>query len=244
MRFRWRRDGLARLTSHHEVLNVFIRAMRRANVPMRYSEGFHPHASLSFVTALRVGMETEGDWCDVIITEPVSPDDFVQRVNAELPEGFATLVAWPVPMETPALMATYKAARYVARVPADLAGDVPDSRAAELLASDEVIVSRRGKDRDRIVFRPLNIRSMIRSLSMTTAADGSKMIAMELVPDAQDRLPKADEVVGAMFRLDNEALARVGFRKLASYAVRRDASGADMLEEPRPLAGAPVGGSV
>ncbi|MBI5832476.1 MAG: TIGR03960 family B12-binding radical SAM protein [Armatimonadetes bacterium] len=237
IRFRWRREGLARLTSHHEVLNVFIRAMRRAGVPMRYSEGFHPHASLSFVTALRVGMETEGDWCDVIVTEAMSPNEFVTKVDAELPEGFGITRAWAVPMETPALMATYKAARYVAHVPLDLAGDVPDSRAAELLAGDEVIVSRRGKDRDRIVFRPLNIRSMIRSLSMTTASDGSKMIAMELVPDAQDRLPKADEVVAALFRLDAEALARVGFRKLASYLVRGDS-----LEEPQPPTGGLVGG--
>jgi radical SAM family uncharacterized protein/radical SAM-linked protein len=222
LRFRWSRTGLSRLTSHHEVLNVFVRALRRARVPMRYSEGYHPHASLSFSTALRVGLETEGDWCDVILTEAIDPLAAAQRLNDTLPEGFGVHDAWLVPMTVKPLMAVYTAARYRAEIPPALAGEDLPQRVAELLARPEIIVSRRGKEQDRIVFRQVDIRPMMRAVH----ADGC-IVVMDLVPDGNGRLPKADEVLSVL--LGAEELGAVRLVKLAACALV-----GDELLEPRP----------
>lgn len=226
MRFRWSRSGLVALTSHHELLNVFIRAIRRAKLPLRYSEGFHPHASLSFSSALRVGLETEGDWCDVTLTAEVDPQDFRDRLNATLPHGFEVLTAWPIPMSAKSLMALLTAARYRATLSAEQTPPDLEARVSEYLAQSEIIVQRRGKQLERRVWRPVDIRGMIASLAVTAPGE----LEMLLVPDAGGRLPKADEVLGSLLGAADNERPTFRLRKLASYQVLPDGT----LVEPAP----------
>lgn len=215
VRFRWARQGAARLLAHRETMNVFIRAIRRAALPIRYSEGFHPHASLAFSTALPVGIETTADWCDVTVTEAVDADDFAARLRATLPMGFEVFEAWIVEPHEPALMATLNAAAYRVEVPAALApggGLAPWLR--DYLARDTIEVSRRGKKKGQVVFRPVNIRPMIHALTATRNDDGV-VLDMTLIP-CDEKLPKADEVVRTLLGIENDDLAQVRICKTAS----------------------------
>ena len=230
MRLRWGRVGPVRLVSHHELLNVFIRAIRRAGLPLRYSEGFHPHASLSFSTALKVGVETEGDWCDVTLTAVVDPAEFVARLNATLPAGFQVYEAWLVGLDERPLMAVLNTACYRALVPRALVPDDLAQRLAAYLARSEILVSRRGKERERVVWRPVDIRPMIRALSFAPGvADEPVVCELTLVADSAGRVPKVDEVLGSLLDLEPDELSGVRVRKLGSYT-----RVGDELVPPRP----------
>ncbi|NUP99319.1 MAG: TIGR03960 family B12-binding radical SAM protein [Armatimonadetes bacterium] len=228
IRFRWERSGLARMLSHKETMNAFIRAIRRAQLPIRYSEGYHPHASLSFSTALPVGLETEGDWCDVSVVERIDPAAFAAALNAALPADFRVHEAWWVEASEPALMAVLTAARYRLTVPAELAGGLTE-RVARYLAQPRIEAMRRGKQRGEVVYRPLDIRPMIRELTVAETADGAVLEA--LMVSAEGRTPKIEELLTTLWSRPAAELTAVVVRKLASYGEQHGA-----LLAPAPLA--------
>lgn len=71
--------------SHLDLTHTFIRAMNRARLPLRYSEGFNPHPKLTFALPLSVGMAGENELCDVGLTAELSAEEFAARLSKELP---------------------------------------------------------------------------------------------------------------------------------------------------------------
>ena len=79
--------GQARYFGHLELVKIFIRAFRRARVPLRFSEGFHPAPKISFESALPVGTESLEEGFVVEVPLDVAPGRVIERVNQELPKG-------------------------------------------------------------------------------------------------------------------------------------------------------------
>ncbi|MBI2191922.1 MAG: TIGR03960 family B12-binding radical SAM protein [Planctomycetes bacterium] len=128
LRLRFARRGLVRLLSHLEMMNMFLRAIRRARLPVSYTQGFNPGPRVAFSCALPVGLETEGDYMDIHLRAAVPPEEARERLNAVLPEGFEILRAAEVPLRSPALMAVVAGERYLARI------EGPVRRSPEALA--------------------------------------------------------------------------------------------------------------
>jgi radical SAM-linked protein len=79
--------GAARFLGHLEMVDVFVRAARRAAIPMRFSEGFHPLAKISFTNPLPVGTESLTEYMDLDLDRYMKAAEFQERLNAELPPG-------------------------------------------------------------------------------------------------------------------------------------------------------------
>jgi radical SAM-linked protein len=79
--------GPAKYFGHLELIKIFTRALRRAQVALRFSEGFHPMPKVSFESALPVGIESRQEHFVVEVPLQVSPADIIERVNKQLPEG-------------------------------------------------------------------------------------------------------------------------------------------------------------
>ncbi len=72
IRLKFEKKGNIRLIGHLDMLRYFQKAIRRAALPIKYSEGFHPHQLLSFAMPLGVGVESEGEYLDLeLIDEEV-----------------------------------------------------------------------------------------------------------------------------------------------------------------------------
>ncbi|MBP8130978.1 MAG: TIGR03960 family B12-binding radical SAM protein, partial [Candidatus Hydrogenedentes bacterium] len=104
LRFRIGRAGEARLLSHLEVKDAWVRALRRAKAPVAYSQGFHQQPRVTFSTACPVGEESEGDYMDVVLRERVAPDFLLARLIASVPPGLDVFEAEEVPVHGPSLM--------------------------------------------------------------------------------------------------------------------------------------------
>lgn len=76
-----------RYISHLDLMRLFMRAMRRAELPLKMSEGFSPHPKLSFKRALKLGVESQQEEASVVLKFPVTPEDFKNRLQKQLPEG-------------------------------------------------------------------------------------------------------------------------------------------------------------
>ena len=77
----------ARYFGHLELIKIFTRAIRRARIPLRFSEGFHPAPKISFESALPVGIESEQERFLVEVPLDVQPAMFIERLNQQLPNG-------------------------------------------------------------------------------------------------------------------------------------------------------------
>jgi radical SAM family uncharacterized protein/radical SAM-linked protein len=79
--------GPARFLGHLETVNIFLRAMRRAGIRLKFSEGFHPKPKVAFDNPLPSGMESEEERLVVTADQEVAPQRLLEGLNAQLPEG-------------------------------------------------------------------------------------------------------------------------------------------------------------
>jgi len=90
-RITFRKTGSARFLGHLDMSAAFKRSLRRAGLPLRYSEGFHPQPKVSFHDALPLGMESHEERVDIILSKQMSPDRIMEQANAQLPEELRIL---------------------------------------------------------------------------------------------------------------------------------------------------------
>ena len=108
LRMHFQKTGRARFISHLDLMQVFRRALLRAGLPLRYSEGYNPHAVLSVALPLPVGVAGLCEIVDFSLTHPVSLEPLAARINGVLPEGIAVLDTAPASRP----VGEIKAARY------------------------------------------------------------------------------------------------------------------------------------
>jgi radical SAM-linked protein len=79
--------GLMRYISHLDLMRLFMRALRRADLPVKITEGFNPHPKLSINKALKLGVESDKEEAGVVLEEPLKAEEFKERLEKQLPEG-------------------------------------------------------------------------------------------------------------------------------------------------------------
>lgn len=101
VRLRLHKTGNARFVSHLEFMTVLQRALRRIQMPIRFSQGFHPHPRISFPDALPTGVESLAEIVDIELFAPYPAAQALKHLAAELPAGFAIASADEIPWRTP-----------------------------------------------------------------------------------------------------------------------------------------------
>jgi uncharacterized protein (DUF2344 family) len=103
LRVMYSKTGLMRYLSHHELMVCIIRTVRRANIPVAYSSGFHPHPKISFGPALSVGVEGYREFFDINLRSEMKEREFIHTMNTHLPEGLRILNAVRISKREPSL---------------------------------------------------------------------------------------------------------------------------------------------
>jgi radical SAM-linked protein len=91
---------------------LFGRAIIRADIPARYSQGFNPHMNLSFASPLAVGLESMGDYLEFYTDEDISLASAIERLNRNMPDGFRVLNMGAIGEKVGKLMALTALAEY------------------------------------------------------------------------------------------------------------------------------------
>lgn len=87
VRLWYKKDGLAIYTSHLDMNRCFTRAVRRAEIPLWYTEGFNPHPYMTFLMPLPLGQVGMREPIDIRIEGDISFKEIRQKLNAVMPEG-------------------------------------------------------------------------------------------------------------------------------------------------------------
>ncbi len=86
-RLRFRKiDGL-RLVSHHDLMHLCERLLRRAEIPFAVTQGFHPQPKITFAQALALGIAGLDEIVELELTESFDPEDLRERLNRRAPPG-------------------------------------------------------------------------------------------------------------------------------------------------------------
>ena len=94
LRLRFQKAGKAVYISHLDLMRVVQRIFLRAGTPIKYSEGFNPHALISICLPLSVGMASECELMDFRVTREVELAALPETLNAVSPEGVRFLAAY------------------------------------------------------------------------------------------------------------------------------------------------------
>ena len=157
-------DGDLRFISHHDTLRMFRRALARADLPVRHSEGFNPHPKVSIPLPRPVGIASESEGLVVEFDRPLEKEDAIGRLAKQMPGGVRILEA--------RLLAAGERilpdwVRYHLEVDSPTPPDLPD-RMRRLLDGERVEVQRTNhKDKRSSV---INVRAFL--MGLDSQADG------------------------------------------------------------------------
>src|SRR5579871_4460656 len=96
VRLRFRKGGDVRFLSHHDLMRTFERMLRRADLPFRRTQGFHPKPRLVFALSLPLGVVGLEEVVELELNDDVPPDAVRERLAAQAPPGLTILTVRPV----------------------------------------------------------------------------------------------------------------------------------------------------
>jgi radical SAM-linked protein len=201
VRIRFSKLGKVRFTSHRDTARTWERALRRAELPVAYTEGFSPRPRVSFGFALSTGHESLGEYLDVDLDLSCSPAELdvaalPARLDPALPAGVAVQGAAVVEPGTPSLQEAVTACRWRLEVVGADPGEV-GAVVEQLLDDDQLVVTRARKGRgnptgtDTLDLRP----ALLDLAPLGPTPSGTELVA-ELA--TQPRALRPGEVVAAL----------------------------------------------
>jgi radical SAM-linked protein len=98
--------------SHLDVMRLWERALRRANLPLAYSQGFSPHPKISIAAPLPLGVTGERELMDIVIQRRISPYLVQKNLTSQLPKDMSITSVVQVPADVPSLQSQVRRAEY------------------------------------------------------------------------------------------------------------------------------------
>lgn len=156
-----------RYIGHLDLMRTVQRALRRSNLPIKYSNGFNPHIRLSFAAPLSVGVIGLHELMEVPLEDGVTEQQFMEGMNAALPACLRIRSCRAVDDAFPALMSLVAGADYRITFAKTEEGMKAAKRFDDFMALDSYIAQRRTKSGEN----PCDIRPFVLNGSCMATAD-------------------------------------------------------------------------
>ena len=213
IRLKFRKVGEMRFLSHLELAHLFYRASKRADLPLCFSEGFHPMPRIVFATALPVGMESLMEIVDIECEGKITPAEVLERLNRTLPPGVEIMEADEVPLFFHLSSLSHPSVYWI---PLDhfVSKEEAIPKIEKALDEKEFLVhqERDGKKRS-VDIRPL-IEKMEMKEKKGSSGEASQWGVELVLRRVTGRTAKPIEIVGAVLGLDREPLTQCKVIKL------------------------------
>ena len=187
VRIKYEKTGVMKFVGHLDMTRYFQKALRRAGIDVRFSDGFSPHMIMSFAAPLGVGLTSTGEYMDLDLRTPVTTSFLTERLNAQMVEGVRILDMRRIEEgRASKAMSLVAAADYEVDCPA-LAGMEEGALADALsgfLALPEIPAEKKTKHGSAVInLRPLIYRAAFRgrTLCMRVSCGSTDNLRPELV---------------------------------------------------------------
>jgi radical SAM-linked protein len=230
LRLRYSRTGRLRFASHRDFQRVFERAIRRAGVPIAFSQGFNPHPRISYAGAAPTGAASVAEYLEMGLTVHCDPAKVMAALNAALPADMAVLDI--VEGRVGALAERLEVGFWRLELP-EVTAAAAEKAVSAFLAAPEVLVERLTKDGKRT----LDARAAVISLrveSLELVPEIGPCAILDLVVRNGSPSVRPDDVLAAL-RLVGDLVPPVTPRatRLAQGPLEADGAVADPLGPDR-----------
>lgn len=197
IRVRYAKRGPLRFTSHRDFARAFERALRRAAVPIAYSQGFTPHPKISYASAAPTGVGSEAEYLEIGLQTEVDPEQLRAALDAALSPGLDILEAVVATEGT--LADRIDASRWLLELPT-VETAVAAAAVKAFLEADEVLVERMTKQgrrsfdaRQAVALLMINEQS-----DPPSGADGTPCAIIDLVVRLVTPAVRPDDVLSGL----------------------------------------------
>lgn len=155
LRVKFEKTGKLKFISHLDLMRTLHNALRRADLPVEYSEGFNPHMKISFALPLSIGTESTSEFLDIHFRTYVRENEVKDKLDHALPDEISIKEVY----EPDSKLTDIKYASYTLYV--DFGNDSEKAeKVAKELFKGSVFVNKRTKSGDKDV----DIMPMIKNI--------------------------------------------------------------------------------
>ena len=112
LRITFSRGEEIKYLSHLDIMRLWERALRRADIPLAYSQGFSPHPKISIAAPLPIGVTSDGELMDLFLRKTISPYFLMKAMSEQMPAGIALVAVEQVSPKLPSLQSQVRQAEY------------------------------------------------------------------------------------------------------------------------------------
>ena len=187
IRVKFKKEGDMIYISHLDLQKLLQRAFRRADIELSYSKGYNPHPKMSYGNALALVTESYGEYVDIEIEEEIGVEEFLTRINEELPQGIEFVKAEEIDPKTPSLASTIEYGEYLFNIELEtpLSKEFVKSRIADFMNKEEIMITKKNK-KGKIV--ESNIRPMIRFFDILSLEENNLILIATIATGSKANL--------------------------------------------------------
>ena len=186
--------GALRYTGHLDLHKLWERAARRAELPLAYSQGFHPQPKMNIAAALPLGFSSRCEVLDMRLEHEIPLDGLREKLQGTLPTGIQVTNVESIDERAPTLQTQVASAEYEVSL-AEASSTALRANGAEVqrkiesvLESESIIRTRRGKEYD--------LRPLIEALDLM---DGKILMKLAAREGATGRPEEVLDMLGIAF---------------------------------------------
>ena len=173
---KYSKTGNLKYISHLDVLRFIQRAVKRAGIPAKYSEGYNPHMKTSFGFPLSLGNESIGEYFDLELNEEIDINDFVVRMNNVLPKEMRILKA-EYTESTESIMSRCQYVEYIINIEFEnLDIDELNVYFEEMLQNGVIYERKKKNKKNKNVIKEINTKDLIKYLHGKKTSENTAVI--------------------------------------------------------------------
>ena len=180
LRITFSRGGELKHITHLDLMRLWQRVLRRADIPLIYSQGFSPHPRISLAAPLAIGVTSNSELMDIYLERRFSPHFFIKSVKEQLPVGIDILEVSEAGVMLPSLQSQLRFAEYKITVDADKKPKEVEAAIRSLLSSDSLPWQH---TRDKEI-RKYDLRALIEDIWLIESNPPEYTIGMRLRCDS------------------------------------------------------------
>ena len=147
LRIKFAKEGALRYVGHLDLHHIWQRSIRRASLPLVYSQGFHPQPKIQLASALALGFSSQAEVVDIWIEKDAEWD--LKKLQAAAPEGITISDMQEVELHGPALQTQIESAEYEVTLLDEIPANELDKRLASVIDAESILRPKRVKRKKR-----------------------------------------------------------------------------------------------
>lgn len=202
------------------MLRLFQRTINKAEIDIKYSQGFNPHPRISIASPLSLGIESMEEYMDIELNTEIPVEEFIERMNRALPNGIDILRGKYIDTKkSVAAMISWAFYEISFKTGAALSREEVNSKIKDYLAREEISILKKRRKKRRKIETEVDIRPLIGNLKLKEV-DKNKIILEALLKTGGDGNLKPIELVKSI-NLEEEIgvdLESVNIKRIHLYA--------------------------